>query len=161
MIYIVPVDKTNKTEVLALEPARNQRDFIETTKQCLQEAESLSLWKPVGIYEEEILVGFAMYGLWEEHDKSRVWMDRILIDQRYQGKGYGKEALNLLIDRIFEEYGCDKIYLSIHPENAGAEHLYLKLGFRFNGKVDEHGERIMVLLQKNENIRSGNDEDIR
>lgn len=53
-----------------------------------------------------------------------------LIDNRYQGKGYGKAALKLLITRLFCEYQCNTIYLSLYQQNKHAYHLYTSFGFQ-------------------------------
>lgn len=144
-IIFKPVTAENREDVLQLNIAGSQKGFVETVKQCLEEAQEWACWRPVGIYIDGRLVGFAMYCLWEEKEtESRVWMDRLLIDERYQGKGYGKACLPVLLDKIQEEYGCDRIYLSVVKENQAAIHLYQEFGFQFNGELDIHGEMVMV-----------------
>lgn len=145
-IEVVPVTGENEGEILSLRVAEGQRGYIETTAQCLEEARALSLWRPVGLLADGRLVGFAMYGLWKEEGAGgRVWLDRFLIDARFQGRGCGRAALPVLLRRIFEEYGQDELYLSLVPENLAAARLYRSFGFRFNGETDPKGERVMVL----------------
>lgn len=145
-IYFLPVTETDAVSIAELKIEKEQESFIESTSQCLKEAGELSLWRPVGIYRGDTLIGFAMYGLWrEEGINGRVWLDRFLIDRRYQGCGYGKAALNLLIERITREYECREVYLSLYADNSAAIYLYEKTGFCFNGEIDEHGEKVMVL----------------
>lgn len=142
---IIPVTSENRIDILNLSVSDSQKHFIETTKQCLEEADALSLWHPAGLYSNGILVGFAMYGLWkEEGAQGRVWLDRFFIDARYQGRGYGKAALNLLIQTISAAYCCSEIYLSLYDDNKPAMELYKKAGFQFNGELDINGERVMV-----------------
>ena len=144
-IIFKPVTAENKKDALSLHIAVSQKGFVETVKQCLDEAEQWSCWRPVGIYADGLLVGFAMYCKWEEEGiESRVWMDRLLIDERFQGRGIGKACLPILLDKITSEYGCEKIYLSVVEENQTAIHLYQEFGFRFNGETDIHGEKVMV-----------------
>ena len=66
-------------------------------------------------------------------------MDRLLIDEKYQGKGYGKAALHLLLERLRKEYGRKKIYLSVIEGNDVAAGMYKNAGFRFTGRRDLHG----------------------
>lgn len=146
MIQFLPVNSKNKADLLKLTLLPNQIHFIESVEDCLKEAEALPLWKPVGIYENDTLIGFAMYGLWKkEGQHGRVWLDRFLIDQSQQGKGYGKKALIALIQHIFSTYEYDKIYLSLYEDNTVALNLYKKVGFSLNGERDIHNEQIMVL----------------
>lgn len=140
------VCEENYQEILALHVSAGQEGFIETTEECLEEAKELSLWRPVGIYDEDKLVGFAMYGLFEtEGKKGRVWLDRFMIGDGHQGKGYGKTSLRLLIRQLYEEYSYDEIFLSIYEDNVNAIKLYEKAGFRFNGEIDTKGEKVMVM----------------
>lgn len=71
-------------------------------------------------------------------------IDRLLIDARYQGRGYGRKALAGLLERLSWEYPERKIYLSVIAGNDVAIRLYGQFGFRFNGEKDVHGEDVMV-----------------
>lgn len=145
-LTIKPVTELNYQEILDLKVEKNQESFIESTKECLAEARILSLWNPVGIYNQDQLIGFAMYGEFKnEGEKGRVWLDRFLIDKKYQGCGYGEAALELLIMILFNEYSCTKIYLSLYEENKRAIHIYQKYGFCFIGEEDCNGEKIMTI----------------
>lgn len=126
-----------------------QSGLIESIPQCLEEAERSELWRPVGVYADGVLIGFAMYGRFEEpFAGERVWLDRFLIDKHFQGKGFGKAALSKLTERLFREYGTEEIYLSVYESNAAAIRLYRRQGFRFNGELDRNGEKVMVLEKR-------------
>lgn len=148
-IILSPVTDSNRAQIEALKVKGNQKDFIETTVQCLKESDELSLWRPVGIYDNTLLIGFAMYGLWiYEGENGRVWLDRFLIDERYQHQGYGEKVLMKLINEIFNQYKYDNIFLSLYDTNRVAEHLYLKFGFSYNGELDINGENVMMLNKR-------------
>lgn len=90
-------------------------------------------------------VGFAMYKYFGFFPPlGRAWLDRLLIDARYQGHGYGAAAVTALCARIRAEYGCRRVYLSVYEDNAPAIRLYEKAGFAFNGQRDVKGEKVMV-----------------
>ena len=134
-------------EILALKVAQGQDHFVESVEQCFQDAKEEPRYCPLGIYDGNRLIGFAMYGLFEEEGdgKGRVWLDRLLIDGRYQRMGYGTAALEALIEKLRWEFHCKQIFLSVVQENTVAISLYEKHGFRCNGELDLHGERVMVL----------------
>lgn len=135
----------NKEEILTLRIADNQQNFIESTDQCLAEAEIDKRFIPVGLYRGDTAVGFAMYGMFPHEDNSaRVWLDRYFIDERYQHKGLGKHFLQQLIDHLVATYGCQNIYLSVYDDNFAAIQLYKNFGFGFNGELDDKGEKVMV-----------------
>lgn len=147
-LHFEEVTPSNRTEIEKLEIFPEQSGFIESVSACLQEADALDLWRPVGIYDGSTLIGFAMYGFFPE--LGELWLDRLLIDKRYQHKGYGGQAVLALLDRLRAEYGQDTIYLSVYGDNTGAIQLYQRIGFCFNGRYDTKGERIMEYHVKKE-----------
>lgn len=150
-----PITAQNRRQAEALRPFPEQAGFIETVRDCLAEADSIKLWRPVGIYDQEKLVGFAMYGCFpESQTEDSVWLDRLLIDWHEQGKGYGKSAVAALLQLLQQEYHCTKIYLSVYGENQVAIKLYQQLGFQFNGKLDMQGEKIMIYVCSAQNTCS-------
>ncbi|MGL4570810.1 MAG: GNAT family N-acetyltransferase [Clostridium sp.] len=144
-IKLKRVCKENYKEILDLHIGEGQQGFIETTEECLKEAKERSLWRPVGIYNDDVLIGFAMYGLFKEEGAfGRVWLDRFMIGYEHQRKGYGRASLKVLINTLYDEYNYDEIYLSIYDNNKNAIKLYEDTGFYFNGELDINGEKVMV-----------------
>lgn len=142
-LHFEKIEGHNRKAVEKLEVFPEQTGFIESVSACLQEADDLDLWRPVGIYDGDILIGFAMYGYFSEQPKGQLWLDRLLIDKRYQGHGYGKQALILLLKKLKSEYEEETVYLSVYEKNSKAVQLYLQIGFAFNAKYDTKGESIM------------------
>ena len=54
-------------------------------------------------------------------------------DKNYWGKGYGSDALKVLIKFIFEEVNMDKIKLNVFSFNKRAISCYKKVGFKEEG----------------------------
>lgn len=146
-IDIRSVTKENLQEILSLHVSETQKLYIESTKQCLEDAAECDCYKPAGLYRNGVLVGFVMYGLFpSEGEKGRVWLDRYLIDERFQGQGLGSIMLEAVISHLIKMYHCDEIYLSLYDDNQRALHLYQKFGFQFNGELDINGEKVMVKI---------------
>lgn len=144
-LRIEPVAPRYLEQVLALTPAAGQGGFVEPPADCLREARELSLWRPVALLEGNTVVGFAMYGFFaDEGANGRVWLDRLLIGNAYQGRGLGTQAVRQLCARLRAEYGSGEVFLSCYPENTAAIALYEKMGFHMNGETDVHGEAVMV-----------------
>jgi diamine N-acetyltransferase len=106
-------------------------------------------WTPLGIYCDETMVGFLMYGQPEYPEFGRcVWeICRLMVDKNHQGKGYGRAAMVEAIRRISSHADCDSIYIAFHPENAAAQALYTSLGFVHAGMMIDH-EIVMRLPVK-------------
>ncbi|MGL4521599.1 MAG: GNAT family N-acetyltransferase [Bacilli bacterium] len=146
MIKIEKVTERNMEQLHSLKLHTHQQDWIETIDECLEEAAQSPNWCPVALYDNEVLIGFAMYGRFaDEGINGRVWFDRLLIDAAVQGKGYGRACARLLLLRIFESYQDDIVHLSVYEENEAAIKLYESIGFRFTGEVDTKGEKMMTI----------------
>ncbi len=148
-LEFMPVDESIKEQVLSLHGAKGQEGYVESVAQCLKEAQARADWRPVGIFAQGTLVGFAMYGYFKEYPpQGRVWLDRFLICEQEQHKGYGKAAVQQLTQKLLKEYQVNEIYLSVVEGNEVAESLYTELGYHKNGELDEYGEHIMVYQAK-------------
>ena len=145
ILHFKPVCPENRKKMEALQLYPEQSGFIESVAECLAEADEFSQWRPVGIYHDDILVGFSMYGYFSSPSpEGRLWLDRLLIDKHFQGMGYGKAAVLALLEKLRKEYDAKKVYLSVYENNKAAISLYAQAGFHFTGEYDTKGEKIMV-----------------
>ncbi len=53
------------------------------------------------------------------------------------GRGYGTEAVGLLLDFAFRQLNLNRVYLKVHADNARAIRCYEKCGFRLEGRLRE------------------------
>jgi diamine N-acetyltransferase len=83
-----------------------------------------------GVYDEDSQpVGFISFG-YEPEDPTRGWIPLLLIDERYQHRGYGRAAILEAIRCMSVEIpGCVAIGLSYKPKNEAAAAVYRSLGF--------------------------------
>lgn len=133
MIALKEVDRSNFFEVIKLSVADEQSEFVATNLFSLAQAKAFPECVCLAIYHDDVLVGFTMYCIDEEDHE--YWIYRLMIDYKHQSKGYGKAAMEMLIDRIKEDIQHRVIYISFEPENIWAKHLYEKLGFEEDGRV--------------------------
>lgn len=49
------------------------------------------------------------------------------------GSGRGKLALQLLLQKVFEEFGAHRLWLDVFETNSRAQHVYRSLGFQQDG----------------------------
>lgn len=145
-LHFCEVTEKNWRSVAALNVAKDQQQFIESNAFSLAESLYEKNGTSVGLYDGEALVGYAMYGWYWEKRKS-VWLDRFMIDEHYQGKGYAKRFLRILIQFLHDEFECKIIYLSLHPDNKLAMRLYESFGFRLNGDIDDEGPVVGVVME--------------
>ncbi|MGX6445709.1 GNAT family N-acetyltransferase [Neobacillus sp. K501] len=85
--------------------------------------------EPYGIYNQNEIVGF--FNLhYTPNSKDDYWLFHFFIDKRFQRNGLGSKALNELIKHIKNNNpSCNRLNLTVHPENEGGRLFYLKFGF--------------------------------
>jgi diamine N-acetyltransferase len=66
-----------------------------------------------------------------------------MIDVGHQGKGYGRSALQLLVEEARDD-GVTEMKLSFHPGEHSPRAFYARLGFVETGEID--GEEIVMRL---------------
>lgn len=94
------------------------------------------------VKQEEKLIGNCSFEIdW----KNRVGNLGIVIGEKeYHSKGYGTEALNLVVKHAFEELNLNRMELEVFSHNPRAQKCYTKVGFKEEGRRREalyvHGQ---------------------
>lgn len=132
-----PLTQENRQAYLALEVKDCQKAFIETPAQSLRDMEARGWdvdWTILCIFAGTTLAGYAMHGMNRRGD---AWLDRFMIDRRFQGRGLGTRALPRILAEMKKCYpGRRSLLLSVEPENQTAIRLYERFGFRLTGEYD-------------------------
>lgn len=122
------IDKNNWRECIKLKVKPEQEKFVGSNENSLALAYVYREMKPRGIYLDEKIIGFIMYAL--DSDDNIYYINRFMIDENYQGNGYGRKALEILIQQLKIEKV--KTLDIIHkPDNHSAIKIYKSLGFEF------------------------------
>jgi len=135
---------TNDTfrECIQLEVREDQKHFVASNMFSLAEAQADGVSNPRAIYADEQMVGFIMYDF--EPEENRGYITRLMVAQEHQRNGYGRAAMEQVIDLFKANPNCKEIITSIHPENESARTLYLSLGLELTGEIDE-GEAVLLM----------------
>jgi len=128
-VELRPVTAENFQECINLKVKDEQADFCASNLYSIAESKVEPAAIPVCIYLDGAMVGFILYGPEEYKGGERMWIDRFMIDARYQGRGYGKLALAALLAAIRRDFDFGEVYLSYVPENEIADKLYGGFGF--------------------------------
>jgi RimJ/RimL family protein N-acetyltransferase len=62
----------------------------------------------------------------------------VIGDTNYHGKGYGREAIMLLLDYAFRLRNFRKVYLTVNGDNERAQRAYRACGFAEEGRWRQH-----------------------
>ena len=127
MIHLVEVNQENWR--LGLKVAESQRKYVSDSNKLLARAYVYRNARscPLVIYDDETPVGMALYYDWEPlqaYDFSQLF-----IDERYQGKGYGKIALQKILDMMRADGRYGKVLTCYIEGNDAAKGLYESFGF--------------------------------
>ena len=101
------------------------------------------------IYDDNVPVGMAMYhdlDDWKAYDFSQFF-----IDHRYQRKGYGLKAAEMILEKMKADGKYDRVVLCYINGDEAAKNLYEKLGFHHTGQADEDE----IIMEKNFTVNSG------
>ncbi|MBO4389346.1 MAG: GNAT family N-acetyltransferase [Lachnospiraceae bacterium] len=132
MITLREITGDNLEEILALRVAEGQRAYVSSNAESLAQAYVYRETAfPFGVYDGERPVGFIMMGYYEAKDYYTLW--KFMIDEAEQGKGYGRQALELGIRFLQEKFGIIEVYTGVIPGNAVAKGLYESFGFAETG----------------------------
>ena len=101
----------------------------------------------LGVYEDGKPVGYVLYGLNYKHPETQGLIMRLMVDEKYQGKGYGKFAMQGVLNIFRGDEKVKNVVLSYVPDNIGAKGLYASLGFVETGEIF-HGESVAILKLK-------------
>lgn len=112
----------NWPEEGSLEKSRKEFEFllpagIQTPNQYI--------WSLV---DDDRKIGF----LWVQVKESRAFIYDFLIHEEFRGKGYGKQALAAMDERL-QSMNVDSVGLHVFGDNVRAQELYKKMGFEVAG----------------------------
>jgi diamine N-acetyltransferase len=126
------VTADNWRAVVGIEPRGDQTRFVASVAYYLNLCHYGKEWQPVALYEDEVPVGFAMWGYDAEDDS--YWIGGLVVDAKHQGKGQGRTAMEALLGHLARQPGYREAALSYEPENTVARRLYASLGFVETGE---------------------------
>lgn len=141
-IRLAAVTAELRSRIAALELAPGQENLVADNASSLEEADEDEDARPRAVFAGDDLVGFLMYDATSDGDNALIY--RFMIDRAFQGRGYGKAALQLVLVEIRALDHIRRISICYEPENEGARQLYAKAGFVEDG-LDEDGEMIAHL----------------
>ena len=136
----------NFKECINLKVSDAQTSFVASNVASIAQSKVYPAMNPMAVYAETEMVGFVMSGF--DADENRFYLVRLMIDERFQGRGYGRAATLAFIEKMRKNEDCREIYLSFVPENTGAEALYKSIGFERTGDIDD-GEIVMRYVMEN------------
>ena len=135
MIHLEEITPDNWREELKV--SKEQERYVSDAMKILARAYAFRNQRSYAciIYGEGEPIGMALY---YDCDELQAYdFSQLFIDERYQGRGFGKEAAKLILDRMKRDGKYSEVVLCYIEGNKAAKEMYEKLGFYHTGEADE------------------------
>lgn len=147
MVSLKRIADANREAVEALAVTPDQGRFVSGVRESILEAaeepDAQALYW--AIYAEETPVGFVMIA--DEvgsPDYIAHYLWKLLIDERYQRRGFGTATLDLIVE-YFRNRGVGTMWTSAGQGEGSPVTFYERYGFKRTG--DSHGNEILLRLE--------------
>ena len=150
MPEILPVTKDNWKELIRLKLREDQTHFVASNLYSIAQSQFGDDFEghwdlyPFGIYDGTTPVGFLMYAYNFEYPAYQAFIIRLMVDEKFQGKGYGRFGMQRMLEIFHADERIKAVGISYEPENEVGRELYASLGFVETGVILE-GEVEAVL----------------
>jgi diamine N-acetyltransferase len=132
-VQIREITADNFVEAMRLKVKPEQEGFVASNAASIAQSKFHAFLECCGIYAEHEMVGFSACGV--NPDDGTVWIVRHMVGAQHQGKGYGREGLRRLVERLRASHAPPAVFLDVAPANAAAMALYESEGFRDTGRI--------------------------
>lgn len=138
MIKLTDITEENWLEAASLSVREHQKEFLAPAIGILARG---YVYRHCGgrvivIENDSTIVGIALVREFTD-EPAGYDLQQFMIDQRYQGMGYGSAALGLILDELRKEAHFDHVEVCVKKKDAAAIHIYEKYGFVDSGYIDE------------------------
>ena len=147
MIHLRKITEENFIDAFNLKLAPEQERFVSHPIRSLAQAYVYrDQCQPLGIYEDDIMVGYVMVIYDYDIPEYDIW--HMMIDESNQRGGYGKSALDCVLDYIKDKpFGSsNRVTLTCNKDNIQALNLYKSRGFTETGAADEDEIELSLMM---------------
>ena len=138
MLRLFDINEENWLAVRRLSTADDQLGFLDSAVGILARGDvyRAAHARVIGIADGETAVGVALVKDLDE-EPACYDLQQFMIDRRFQGRGFGTEALRLILAELTAERKYDCVEVCVKKTDAAALRVYEKCGFRDTGYIDE------------------------
>lgn len=134
MIKLIPLSEDNWQACANLKVRPEQEEALPSNLSSMEELDLYPKTKAVAILnEEDLVVGFATFGIPKGERVSKIF--RLMIDEKYQGRGYGKSALRQIVEELRASHDSNEIQVCYDPKRSDLKAFYGSVGFKEKGVV--------------------------
>jgi GNAT superfamily N-acetyltransferase len=140
MVTLRSIGEANREGVEALRVAREQEQFVSSVVDSMREAAEEPDGRPLywAVYADETPVGFVMISddvAPGSSDYIPQFLWKLLIDERYQGQGFGTATLDLVVEYFRGRPGVEGLRTSAGQGDGSPIGFYERYGFEQTGEI--------------------------
>ncbi len=124
---MVPYGEKNWRQAVSLEIREDQREFVSGALDTIAYAAAHKNHKLFVEMEGERAVGLLELSI--DKKKGDYNIETVIIDRRYQGRGFGRFMLRFAVDYL-KEAGAKRLSIGVNRFNIPAQRLYKSVGFK-------------------------------
>ena len=139
-VSLRPIGESNRQAIEALRVSPSQQRFVSGVAESLREAadhpDAHALYWAV--YADDTPVGFVMIA--DEVESAEYvphYLWKLLIDERYQGRGFGTATLDLIVEYFRGRPGVEVLTTSARQGDGSPIGFYERYGFQRTGEVSD------------------------
>ena len=138
MIRLTEITEDNWLEAAGLAVSNEQKGFVAPAVGIIARGYVYRACnaKVYVIEDDDTAVGLALVREFTDEPLGYD-LQQFMIDERFQGKGFGSKALKLILDELKKEGHYDHVEVCVKKDDTVAIHLYKKYGFIDSGYIDE------------------------
>jgi GNAT superfamily N-acetyltransferase len=149
VVSLQPLTESNRAVVEALHTSPAQERFVSSVVDSLLEAAEEPGGRAIywAVYDDETPVGFVMISDdvdGPEYFPQYLW--KLLIDERYQRRGYGTAALDLIVEYFRNRPGVEVMRTSAGQGDGSPLPFYEGYGFERTGDI-VFDDEVLLRLQ--------------
>ncbi len=139
MLRLLEIYEENWLDVARLSVKEEQKNFVAPTIGIIARGYVYRNCnsRVIAFADGNRIVGVALV---RDLDEEPICYDlqEFMIDKRFQNKGYGKEALGLVLKLLGDERKYESVEVCVKEKDSAALHVYQQAGFVDTGYIDEN-----------------------
>lgn len=147
-MQFIEITEENWEEIIQLKPKDEQAPYLRTDialhslARCYVGRNRLDNFIPYAIQQDGQYIGSFLLRSYGRGCN----LTSFFIDEKYQGQGWGRQALTKYLEFVKENYPqAVEVEIAVAPGNTIAERLYQSFGFEYTGEVTHRGNLYMEL----------------
>lgn len=148
MVTLQEIDMKNFSAVSELKVSDEQKEFVGSADwiMALAYADRGHNARAMAVLLNEIPVGIVMTSEFlMENEPGFYYIPQLFIDAAYQRRGYGRQAMELVVAMLSAERRYDSVRLDVNQKDTAAINLYRSLGFAETGYSDPENPELLFL----------------